>query len=93
MKYARSRHSTSDFSRSKRQQQIIEAIAKKIISADNLSIGKITELYGYYTTIVKTNLGVNDIIGLAKNGTNIPQMFAFGYTTQCSNTIRRTMVA
>ena len=93
LKYARSRHSTSDFSRSKRQQQIIEAIAKKIISADNLSIGKITELYGYYTTIVKTNLGVNDIIGLAKNGTNIPQMFAFGYTTQCSNTIRRTMVA
>lgn len=32
LKYARSRHSTSDFSRSKRQQKIIEAIAKKILS-------------------------------------------------------------
>lgn len=93
LKYARSRHSTSDFSRSKRQQQIIEAIAKKIINSDNLSLSKIKELYSYYTTIVKTNLGIDDMIGLAKNGTNFPTMFAFGYTTQCSNTIRRTMVA
>lgn len=93
LKYARSRHSTSDFSRSKRQQQIIEAVAKKILSRDNLSISKLGELYNYYTTIIKTNLQLDDMLWLAKNGTNIPQIFAFGYTTQCANTIWRTMVA
>ena len=92
LKYARSRHSTSDFSRSKRQQQIIEATLNRMFSSDNLSVGKLKELYSFYTTIVKTNISLEDIIGLAKHGTNLPTMYAFTYTSQCNDSIWRTMV-
>jgi anionic cell wall polymer biosynthesis LytR-Cps2A-Psr (LCP) family protein len=44
--YARSRHSTSDFSRSLRQQQIIKAVMQKLFSASNfMSPTKIEKLY------------------------------------------------
>ena len=91
LKYARSRHSTSDFSRSKRQQQIIEAILNKMVSGDNFSIGKIKELYNSYTTIVKTNITLDELIGLSKHGTNLPKIYSFWYTSQCNNAIWRTM--
>jgi anionic cell wall polymer biosynthesis LytR-Cps2A-Psr (LCP) family protein len=34
--YVRSRHSTSDFSRAQRQQQVIKAVIKKLLSTDVL---------------------------------------------------------
>lgn len=92
LKYARSRHSTSDFSRSKRQQQILEATLQKILSSDNFSVNKIKELYNSYTTIVKTNISIEELIGLAKHGTNLPTMYSFGYTSQCTDSIWRTML-
>lgn len=91
LKYARSRHSTSDFSRSKRQQQILEAIAKKMFSSDTLSVNKIGELYNFYTQIIKTNITLEQLIGLSKHGTNLPSLYTAGYTTQCTNTAWRTM--
>ena len=35
-----------------------------MVSGDNFSIGKIKELYNPYTTIVKTNITLDELIGL-----------------------------
>jgi len=92
LKYARSRHSTSDFSRSKRQQSIIKAIVSKMMSSENFSIGKLKELYTNYTSIVKTNITLDQMIWLLQYDTSMPTMHSFGYTMQCSNEIRKTMI-
>jgi LCP family protein required for cell wall assembly len=92
LKYARSRHSTSDFSRSKRQQSIIKAIMTKIMSSENFSISKLKELYTNYTSIVKTNISLDNMIGLLQYDTAMPTIHSFGYTMQCSNDIRKTMI-
>lgn len=92
LKYARSRHSTSDFSRSKRQQSIIKAVVNKMMSSENFSISKFKELYNTYTSIVKTNITLDQMIWLLQYDTSIPTMHSFWYTMQCSNEIRKTMV-
>ena len=92
LKYARSRHSTSDFSRSKRQQSIIKAIVSKIISSENFSLSKFKELYTNYTSIIKTNISLDHMIWLLRYDIDMPTIYSFGYTTQCSNDIRRTML-
>ena len=57
LKYARSRHSTSDFSRSARQEQIIKAVIKKLLSSDFLlSPTKIKTLYLKVQDIFKTDM-------------------------------------
>jgi len=67
LKYARSRHSTSDFARSLRQQQIIQALFGKIFSFDNItSPGRLKTLYAQYQEMVKTNLTIDELIGGAK---------------------------
>jgi anionic cell wall polymer biosynthesis LytR-Cps2A-Psr (LCP) family protein len=40
LKYARSRHTTSDFDRSRRQQLVIEAIREKLMTANILTSPK-----------------------------------------------------
>lgn len=92
LKYARSRHSTSDFSRSKRQQSIIKAIVNKMMSSENFSLTKFKELYNTYTSIVKINITLDQMIGLLQYDTSMPSMHSFGYTMQCSNDIRKTMI-
>jgi anionic cell wall polymer biosynthesis LytR-Cps2A-Psr (LCP) family protein len=92
LKYARSRHSTSDFSRSKRQQSIIKAIINKMMSSENFSLSKFKELYNTYTSIVKTNITLDQMIGLLQYDTSMPSIHSFGYTMQCSNDIRKTMI-
>lgn len=93
LKYARSRHSTSDFSRSRRQQQVIKAIIDKVMSAENFSVSKFRELYATYTSIVKTNIWFENIIGLLQYRTTMPEIHSFGYTMECSNDVWRTMTA
>jgi len=57
LKYARSRHSTSDFSRSARQEQIIKAIIKKLLSSwILLSPTKIKNLYLQLQDTFKTDM-------------------------------------
>ena len=57
LKYARSRHSTSDFSRSARQEQIIKAIIKKLLSSGVLlSPTKIKNLYLQFQETIKTDM-------------------------------------
>lgn len=92
LKYARSRHSTSDFSRALRQQQIIKAIIKKVIKAENiLDINKIQELYGYYNQIIHTNIWLKKILWMLKYKDNINQFFTFVYTADCNKTHHSVM--
>jgi len=81
--YARSRHSTSDFDRSLRQQQILKAVKEKLI-AQITSPSKIKQLYQDYTRIIKTNITLDEMIGLAQYADNMKHMFSFGFTTECS---------
>lgn len=86
--YARSRHSTSDFDRSLRQQQIIKAIVAKFMEKW-LRPAKIKELYKNYTTMVNTNIFVDEMIWLAQYAGDIEHMFSYGLTTDCSNVAHR----
>lgn len=65
LKYARSRHSSSDFSRSARQQQIIIAMAHKA-KAEKLhrDVGAITELLSVMREHVETTFGIRELIAL-----------------------------
>ncbi len=61
LKYARSRHGdngeSSDFSRSKRQQNVIMAVKNKALSLETLlNLSKLKELYDQYSTNVETNI-------------------------------------
>jgi anionic cell wall polymer biosynthesis LytR-Cps2A-Psr (LCP) family protein len=66
LKYARSRHSTSDFDRSQRQQLILKGIKEKALSIGFLtSPEKIQELFTAITSHIDTSLTLGDISELA----------------------------
>jgi LCP family protein required for cell wall assembly len=66
LKFARSRQTTSDFSRAQRQQQLLISIRDKALQLDILtSPDRISELYKSIEKNVKTNLTIRDIISLA----------------------------
>lgn len=84
LKYARSRHTTSDFSRSARQQQIIQAIITKLLSSPDIrNVSTIKKLYEQYTTMVKTNIGLKEIIGMLQYVFSLQHIFNFGLTSEC----------
>ncbi len=60
--YSRSRKSTSDFDRNRRQQEVVKGIIDKLISL--YTIAKIPELYSIYTNNVTTNVKLTNIIPL-----------------------------
>ena len=63
LKYARSRHSTSDFSRSARQEQIIKAIINKLKSSWTLtSPSKLKLLYMQFKETVKTDFDFETLL-------------------------------
>jgi LCP family protein required for cell wall assembly len=67
LKYARSRKTTSDFDRAKRQQQILYAIKDKALSLNILTDpGKIQSLYNSVSESIETNLSLAEIIEMAK---------------------------
>jgi len=66
LKYARSRHSTSDFDRSIRQQQVIKAIKNKLTWSYFLtSPWKIKELYEVFNKYLYTDLKLSTLLKLA----------------------------
>lgn len=72
LKYARSRKTTSDYARAKRQQDLALAIRTKIESngwSDNLS--KLREFYDVFRRRVNTDLGLVEMSALAKLGMGI----------------------
>jgi LCP family protein required for cell wall assembly len=64
--FARSRYSTNDFDRSRRQQAVLRALWSKI-KAQGL-VGQLPALWSEVTQIVDTNLNVNDVAYLATFG-------------------------
>jgi polyisoprenyl-teichoic acid--peptidoglycan teichoic acid transferase len=58
--YARSRYSTNDIDRSRRAQEVIEAIFHRLMSLDILL--RVPELYNAYTTYVQTDLTLGDVL-------------------------------
>lgn len=74
LKYARSRHTTSDFDRSLRQQLIVKAIREKVLSLWMLSSpSKIKWLYNVIKNNLETNLDMNQLISLALYLKDLPK--------------------
>lgn len=83
LKYARSRHSTSDFDRSLRQQQIIQWIVKKLLSG--WWVLKIKELYADFQATVTTDLSLSQMIWLSKYLNKIDHYFSFVLQSGCNS--------
>ncbi len=67
LKYARSRQTTSDYSRAQRQQDILLGIKNKASNLNLLSnFDKLTRLYQTYFKNVHTDLNLSEIFALAK---------------------------
>lgn len=62
--YVRSRYTTDDFDRGRRQQEVLVGLFNRLLSLDVLL--KIPDLYNQVQTIIKTDLTLDDIISLAK---------------------------
>ncbi len=85
LKYARSRHTTSDFARSQRQQEILKAAIDKILQKQNITnIWTLKELYSTYTRMVTTNISLKEIIGMFQYSYNFKHLFSFGLNTYCN---------
>ncbi len=67
LKYARSRKTTSDFDRAKRQQQLLYAMKEQALSLNILTdTGKIKNLYDSVGASIETNLSLAEILELGK---------------------------
>ncbi len=72
LKYARSRHTTSDFDRSRRQQLVISALQEKMLSLDILSSPrKLEGIWNVLRSSVTTNLTIGQLISLAQKATKV----------------------
>lgn len=58
--YARSRKRSSDYDRSRRQHQVLRAIFDQALRLEMLT--RVPELYSQYVSIVKTDLGLGDLL-------------------------------
>ena len=74
LKYARSRHSSDDFGRAKRQQQVLRALLAQVKARGVLeNVGSLNEWAGVLANNVRTTLPLNDpqvlasMAGLARN--------------------------
>lgn len=82
LKYARSRHSTSDFSRSLRQQQIISGIKDKIL-ASWLSVDLVQQLYDQYQKYVITNVDLQNMLRSVSFLSKLHSLNSYWFTTVC----------
>jgi polyisoprenyl-teichoic acid--peptidoglycan teichoic acid transferase len=77
--YVRSRYTTSDFDRARRQQDILVAVFMKLISLD--AVKRVPELFSLYRENIITDLTLGDVtplMGLASElGSNPSQIDAF----------------
>ena len=67
LKYARSRKTSSDYDRARRQQDLILALKKTALDQHILTdFGKLRKFYEVFRQNINTNLGVSEMIALAK---------------------------
>lgn len=84
LKYARSRKSTSDFSRSYRQQQIIEAIIAQVQWSISLTnINKMERLYDRYQSMIQTNLTIKHMLHLLQYKDNVQKFASYVLSYEC----------
>lgn len=86
LRYARSRHTTSDFDRSLRQQQIIKSLKDKALSLGIItSPSKINWIFNITKKHIKTDLVLPQIINLALFAKDIPKenIFTSNLNTTC----------
>ncbi|MCB9809524.1 LCP family protein [Candidatus Peribacteria bacterium] len=70
--YARSRSTTSDFDRARRQQDILIALRKKAMSHKVLTdVGTLSDLWGSFRARIHTDLPLSALLALAKIGAGI----------------------
>lgn len=74
--YARSRKTTSDFDRARRQQQVLMALRKRMLDADLVT--RIPALWSALHSTVDTDLGAGDVFDLAKLGATIDRDHLYG---------------
>jgi LCP family protein required for cell wall assembly len=80
LKFVRSRHSTSDFDRSARQQLVIAAIKDKLISLDALtSPTKLKWLYDSIASHLRTNLTFSELLDLGVFGAGLDRSNILAY--------------
>lgn len=82
LKFVRSRHGTngqdSDFARSQRQQKVIEAIKKKILSFETLTNpDKVSQLIATFDRSLDTDILVKDILELYKLSKKVEGIHSF----------------
>lgn len=74
LRYSRSRHSTSDFDRSLRQQLVIKAIREKVLSLGVLTNPlKIKGIYDVLESHIVSDMNVSSIISFAMYAKEIPK--------------------
>jgi len=72
LKYARSRKTSSDYSRAQRQQRLLMAIKNKAISSKVLiDPDKLNNFYNLFKENVNTDLGIKDILSIGKISTRL----------------------
>jgi polyisoprenyl-teichoic acid--peptidoglycan teichoic acid transferase len=76
--YARMRHSTSDFDRNRRQQQVLKALWRT--ARDQGLITKAPQLWSQLTQIVDTNLPLPDVLSLVPVALNLKPSDVTSYT-------------
>lgn len=71
--YARSRYNSSDFDRGRRQQQILQAVWRKVLASGQITsnLANLPELWNLGMEIVETNLRFEDVVGLAPMALNL----------------------
>lgn len=63
LKYARSRHSTSDFDRAERQQEILSALRQKVIQLDSVrDLKEITQIFQTALSATATDLDLLELL-------------------------------
>lgn len=74
LKYMRTRHSSSDFDRAARQQQVLIAIRNKLIRLDTWPelVKRAPELIAQAQNAIVTDMGVTDMIELVQQGRDMP---------------------
>ena len=91
LKYVRSRHTTSDFDRSRRQQLLIQALREKMLSMELLtSPTKIQSIYTVINDSVQTNISLKDMYKMAKIASKIEKqnMHNYALDTSCFNSLK-----
>lgn len=92
LKYARSRYSTSDFSRSLRQQQIIQGMVQAILP--HLSVtnpNSVRDWYQKFVSVITTNVTFREVMWLTPQMNDDRHYFSFVYTIECSRAQPRLM--